>query len=230
MARVLCVSSSYDLPTRYVSAWIGRIAEEARLLGHQVLSLMNADEAALRSAIESFQPKFCFMGGHGSGTTLTTTNLQPLLVACQNDEMLSGTQVLFASCLTGISLVPSVMSKDGVAAAGFTAEFTWVVGEPYDPATDVYSKPFERLIVEPAVEVLRALSFGPWFTAIRRIGAEEERTWGLSEDPLASQIVYCLRHNVGAATVMGEGVVRAGMGSLLLVPLLWWLLQGEISL
>lgn len=212
-----------------MSYWVNRIASEARLLGHQVMSLTGgeASESNLKSVLESFEPTYAILGGHGSATVFTGMNLSPLLVACQNDEMLEGTQSLFVSCLTGISLVPSVVSKGGVAAAGFTSEFTWVVSPPYIPATDPYAAPFERMIVEPATVVLRGGSWADWYAAIQRVKREEEAKWGVSDDVLASDVIYCLRHNAGAATFMGAGVVRAGMGPLLLVPLLWWLLKGK---
>ena len=109
--------------------------------------------------------------------------------------------MLFASCLCGVELVPSVVSKGGLAAAGFTAEFTWVVSEPYDPYTDPYSQPFGRLIVEPMVEVLKGRGWRAWYDTLRRIGEEEKAAWGrVVDDPMASQVVYFLDHDIRAAT------------------------------
>ena len=227
MSRVLALSSRFDLPTIYVSHWISKIVEEARRLGHSVFQLADGEltESNLYGAIESFSPEYVVAGGHGSATTFTTMNLQPLIVACSNDEVLSGSQVLFASCLCGIELVPSVVSKKGLAAAGFTSEFTWVVSEPYDPSTDPYSQPFGRLIVEPMIEVLKGRGWKAWYDTLRKIGAEEKAAWGqVTDDPMASQIVYFLDHDIKAATYVAGGEVvggGAGIDPMLLLGILY---------
>ena len=187
----------------YVSAWLNQIVGEARRLGHSVYQLADGDltESNLYGVIESFKPEIVIGAGHGSASTFTGMNLKPLIVACVNDQVLSGSQVLFASCLCGVELVPSVVSKGGLAAAGFTSEFTWVVSSPYDPYTDPYSQPFGRLIVEPMVEVLKGRGWRAWYDTLRSIGEEEKASWGrVTDDPLASQVVYFLDHDIRAAT------------------------------
>ena len=200
--RVLTLDSPFDLPTTYLALWMSKIAEGARLMGHQVLSLRGGDatESNLIGAIDSFQPQYLYIGGHGGPDIITTTNLQPLIVACQNDQMLSGRQTFFISCLTGRVLVPSVVSKKGVAAAGFTAEYAWVVSPPYLPDQDIYAKPFERMIVEPALEVLRTGRWGSWYSKLQSVAREEEAAWLQSDDHLASQVVICIRQDKNAAT------------------------------
>ncbi len=203
LSRLLALSSSYDLPTVYVSAWVNQIVEEARRLGHSVRQLVDGEltESNLYGVMESYAPEYVVAGGHGNQNVFTGMNLQPLIIACTNDQMLRGAQVLFASCLTGIGLVPSVVSKGGLAAAGFTSEFTWVVSADYDPYTDPYAKPFGRLIVEPMIEVLKGRGWKAWYDTLRRIGAEEKAAWGqVTDDPLAAQVVYFLDHDVRAAT------------------------------
>lgn len=203
MSRVLALSSSYDLPTLYVSAWVSQIVEEARRLGHSVRQLVDGEltESNLIGVVESYVPEYVIAGGHGNQNTFTGMNLSPLIVACTNDDLLSGSQVLFASCLTGVELVPSVVSKGGLAAAGFTSEFTWVVSGPYDPYTDPYSRPFGRLIVEPYIEVLKGRGWRAWYDTLKRVGEEEKAAWGqVTDDPLAAQVVYFLDHDIRSAT------------------------------
>lgn len=207
LSRLLALSSKYDLPTVYVSHWVSQLVEEARRLGHSVQQLVDGEltESNLIGTIASYAPEFVVAGGHGNQNVFTGMNLSPLIVACTNDGMLAGSQVLFASCLTGIGLVPSVVSKGGIAAAGFTSEFTWVVSADYDPNTDPYSQPFGRLIVEPMVEVLKGRGWKAWYDTLRRIGAEEKAAWGqVTDDPLAAQVVYFLDHDVRAATFVSS--------------------------
>jgi len=188
--------------------------EEARRLGHSVRQLVDGEltESNLIGVIEGYAPEFVVAGGHGNQSTFTGMNLSPLIVACTNDGMLAGSQVLFASCLTGIELVPSVVSKGGLAAAGFTSEFTWVVSEPYDPYSDPYAQPFGRLIVEPMVEVLKGRGWRAWHDTLRRIGAEEKAAWGrVTDDPLAAQVVYFLDHDMRAATFVSTEEEMVGL-------------------
>lgn len=227
MSRLLALSSNYDLPTRYVSAWVGQIIEESRVLGHSVYHLADGEltESNLYGALEQFMPELVVGGGHGSSSVFTTMNVQPLIVACTNDGVLAGMQIFFASCLCGVELVPSVVSKGGLAAAGFTSEFTWVISEPYDPASDPYSQPFRRMIVEPFMEVVRGGGWAGWYSRLRAVASEEIVSWGqVTDDALASQVIYCLQHNMNAATYMAEGEVvggGAGLSPLVLLGLLY---------
>ena len=229
MSRVLALSSNYDLPTMYVSRWIQRIIDQARILGHSVYHLADGEltETNLYGAIEQQSPEYVFAGGHGSSSVFTTMDAQPLIVACSNDEVLAGAQVLFASCLCGVELVPSAYGKGALAVAGFSSEFTWVVSEPYDPASDPYAYPFERMIVEPVLEVLRGRGWAGWYSRLRAVAAEERAKWGqVTDDPLAAQIVYCIDHDAGCATYVAEGEYVGGGGGLdpvLLLGLLYGL-------
>lgn len=112
----------------------------------------------------------------------------------------NGKSVWSGNCLTGQVLVPSVVSKKGIAAAGFTAEYVWAVSPPYLPAQDVYARSFERMIVEPALEVLRTGSWGSWYSKLQSVAREEEAAWLGSEDPMASQVVLFIRQDKGSAT------------------------------
>jgi len=203
-----------------VSAWVNQLVGEARRLGHSVSQLVDGEltESNLYGEIERFKPEYVIGGGHGSTNTFTGMNLHPLIVACTNDGVFYGSQVLFASCLCGVELVPSVVRKGGLAAAGFTSEFTWVVSEPYDPYSDPYSQPFGRLIVEPMIEVLKGRGWKAWHDTLRRVGEEEKAAWGqVIDDPLASQVVYFLDHDIRSATFVSteEGMPGLGLGPLL---------------
>ena len=221
MVRLLTVDAPWDLPTIYLSAWMEKLIAEARQLGVEVLSLRGfLTPEGLADAIEQFQPDKILMGGHGGPNVFTTENMQVLLVGCTNDQMLTGRETLLFSCLTGQQLVPSIVSKGGVAAAGFTAEFVWVVTPPYLPDEDAYAKPFERLFVEPMLEVLRGAGWSGWYDKLQSVAREEERVWSQSEDPLSAQIVLSLIQDRRAATWLGEGGgVAASMDVLPLLAL-----------
>lgn len=226
MVRVLLMSSSFDLPTRYMSSLADALEIEARGMGHEVQHLkdyaLTPDSYAY--AVESFKPDIVIGAGHGGGSVFTTMNVSPLIVACTNDGLLAGSGVVFLSCLTGIELGPSIVKKGGKAVAAFTSEFTWIVSDPYDPSTDPYWQPFQRMLFESTREVLKGNGWGAWYSMLQRVGREEEQWWGQSTDPQAPDIVYALRHDISCATIVGEGAYASGSikgaGILVLVPIM----------
>ena len=222
MVRLLTLDAPFDLPTTYLSAWMEKFIGEARLLGAEVLSLRGfVSEADLAGALQSFNPEIVVMGGHGNSNTFTTEGLVPLLIACTNDQVLSGRETLVFSCLTGNQLVPSIVSKSGLAAGGFTAEFVWVVDPSVPPSQDPFARPFERLFVEPSLELVKGNGFAGWYSKFQSVALEEERAWSQSTDPLAAQVVLSLIQDRRAATWFGEGGgVSAGGGAIPLVLLL----------
>lgn len=233
MARVLIFFSSWDLPTLYLSSWLNRLAGEARVQGHQVLVLQDgeATESNLIGALNSYFPEYVIIGGHGNSNVITTTNLQVLLKGCTNDGMLAGTRVVFVSCLTGRELVPSVVRKGALGAAGFTEEFVWTVSPPFLPEQDVFAKPFERVINDPILELFNTGSVRAWFNKYVDVSLEEERAWGVVDPvayPLAPQVVLNLRSNRRAATFVGDGEseVAGDGGGLFIVGLAALLASG----
>ena len=201
----------------YLASAMDKIAVGARNLGAQVIQIRGASAniGTLFEVLQNFKPEFVFIGGHGSSNLITTTNLEPLLVACQNDEIMAGLQSYFISCLSGIALVPSVVRKGGLSSAGFTEEYAWVISPPFVPEQDPTWRPFERLIVEPALEAIRGGGARGWYNRLQAVAGEEERRWGESTEPIASQVLLFLRQDKRAATFTGEG----GVGGVSLFPL-----------
>ena len=226
MARVLVFDSPFDLPTVYLASAMDKIAVGASNLGAQVVQIRGASAniGTLFEVLQSFRPEYVFIGGHGSSNLITTTNLEPLLVACQNDEIMAGLQSYFISCLSGIALVPSVVRKGGLSSAGFTEEYAWVITPPYDPSQDPTWRPFERLIVEPALEAVRGGGARGWYNKLQAVAMEEERIWGQSTEPIASQVLMFLRQDKRAATFTGAGGGEGG--GILPLVLLGALLMG----
>jgi len=210
----LTVDAAWDLPTVYLGSWIDSLVAEARRIGVQVLSLRGGEvtESNLIGAIASFQPDYIFLGGHGSPTVFTAANMVPLLEACHNDQILANTRAYFISCLTGQRLVPSTVSKGALGAAGFASEYVWVVNDPYIPDQDPYAKPFERLVVEPSLELLKGNGYRAWYDRLQRVAREEEAAWSQSTDPLAAQVVLFLRQNAGSATFVSATEEMPGLG------------------
>lgn len=226
MVRVLVFDSPFDTPTRYLATAMNKIAAGAQRMGAEAMQIRGppANFFTLVDALQSFQPELVFIGGHGSSNLIMTSALEPLLVACENDEVMAGVQSYFISCLSGIALVPSVVRKGGVASAGFTEEFAWVISPPFIPESDPTWQPFERLLVESALAAIRGGGARGWFNRLQAVAAEEERRWGAMTEPIASQVLMYLRQDKRAATWTGEGGGEGG--GILPIVLLLGLLSG----
>ena len=212
MARVLVMDAPFDLPTIYLASAMDKIVSGALNMGNEVMQIRGppANFFNLIDGLQSFQPEFLFIGGHGNANVITTANLEPLLVACENDGSLQGLQSYLISCLSGIGLVPSIVRKGGLSSAGFTEEYAWVITPPFIPAEDPTWQPFERMLVEPALEAVRGGGAKGWYDKLQRVAAEEEPIWGNMTEAIASQVLLFIRQDRRAATWTGQGGGEGG--------------------
>ena len=222
MARVLGVYCINDIATTYAAYWARLIGSAAAMLGHQVRDLSGSfdTEYGLLTAMEQYQPDYVILAGHGSATVFTGAGMQVVLEACRNDGMMAGAQCQFISCLTGISLCPSMVSKGAVVAQGFTAEFVWMISGSGVPAADPYAASFTRTLVESAREVLRGGTWHEFYSTFRRVSDEEIARWGNSSDPLAASVMMCLRSNRDSMVISGAGSMEVPEGGNILIPAL----------
>ena len=214
-ARVLGVHCIVDEATIYASYWIQRMMQEAQAAGHEVRGLTGYAVTAqgLLSSMESYQPDLVLLGGHGSSTMFLGAGYQTVLLACTNDQMMAGSRALFVSCLTGLTLVPSMVRKGAIAAQGYVKEFTWMISGEGAPASDPYAASFTRTLVESARVIMRGGSWQDWYRKFLAVSDEEIQRWGQSSDPLAASVVQCLRSNRSAAVVSGAGTISEEGGA-----------------
>ena len=209
MARVLGVHVINDEPTRYASYWAERIMGEARRVGHTTRQLTGAmvTSAGLQSSMEQYKPDMVVLAGHGGPNVFTGAGMQVVLQACINDGMMKGSQSMFVSCLTGLSLVPSMVSKGSLAVSGFTKEFVWMIDGSGFPAGDRYAASFTRFWVESSRALFQSGSWQNYFQVGKRIWEEEEAKWQQSSDPVAPSVILCIRQNSSAMVVNGAGTM-----------------------
>jgi len=215
LARVLIFRPNFDTATRYGHAWLGEVLRIAEGFGHEVLDLEGVDATPENfiDAMENFSPDIVIALGHGNATTFTGQNRRIVMRACENDDIMMGSQAYFLSCLMGQQLAPSMNEKDARAVAAYTAEYVWVIHPEYveRPLEDPRAYPFMRAIVESCRVLLAGGSWRDFYdthTRLCNLGISE---WFESEDPLAPQIVASLEHDRDSMTVYGEAAVRPAM-------------------
>ena len=225
MAKLLGVHVAIDDATVYASAWDSMLMAEARAVGHETRELTGAmvTPYGLLSSMEGYLPDLVILAGHGSSSTFLGAGYQVVLQACLNDGMMKGSQCMFISCLSGLVLVPSIVSKGGLVATGFTREYTFMIDGSGYPATDRYAASFTRIWVESCRVIFRGGSWQGFYAAWKRLSDEEIARWGASSDPLAASVILCLRSNRNSIVVNGAGTLEEpepGVAGLPIVPVL----------
>lgn len=225
MARILGAHIVLDEPTQYASAWASMLMIEARAAGHEARELTGSmvTPYGLLSSMEQYRPDLVILAGHGTSRTYLGAGYQTVLEACQNDGMMAGSQCIFISCLSGLVLVPSIVSKGGIVATGFTREYSFMIDGTGNPATDTYAASFTRIWSEACRIIFRGGTWPEFYAAWKRLSDEEIARWGASSDPLAASVILCLRQNRNSIVVNGAGTLEApepGVAGLPILPLL----------
>jgi len=125
---MLSIRPSYELATRYGSAWQGQIVNAA---GGNVVDLYgdNATGANFFSAIESQDPILVNIFGHGNYNIIAGQNDEVYLTGCQTDGVLAERVVYDLSCRAGRDLGASSVSKGAISFLGYNEDFMFVITE-----------------------------------------------------------------------------------------------------
>jgi hypothetical protein len=202
-----------DEATTYSDYWCQLEMAEFRSAGHQVQDIVGSGDNinALTQALQNYDPDLVIFAGHGNGSIMTGAGIQPMIQACQNDQILAGRSVMFIACLTGLSLAGSIISKGGKAVQGFITELQFMTNSTGHPSSDPYAASFTRTLIESARVVAKGGSWSDWLSTFRRVSREEIAKWEQNTtDPFASSVVMCLNNNLSGACIHGAGVVDNG--------------------
>jgi hypothetical protein len=186
-----------------VQPWV----DNARARGLDVTDLggESATRAEVERTIQEKDPALFLAFGHGSETTLTGQDTIPVITACLNDGILAGRQVYLFSCLTGVTLGPSIISKGGVSYQGYVEPWTWLDEDGKgDPYVDRYARGF----FEAAVTIGSVLIGGgnPAEARAACIAKHQEWIdyWSKSDDPNAAECVKWHTWDMEALTTLGS--------------------------
>lgn len=220
MTRVFINRPRFDDATGYTSEWLGLAVDEARRMGHDVVDLYGAEATPERivEVFNEFNPEVFISNGHGNASTLTSQNLEPVFVACQNDEGLAGRDVYAGSCLTAQELGPSAFEKGARSYVGYLPEFVWVIDPAApSPLEDEVARPFMDFYLAPANELL---SGRPWnmVNGAIRVGNDWLRKLNAVTTPESAMQSLYLRQDIQG--IIGYGVPSPILAMNVAAPLL----------
>lgn len=222
---VLFFRPNYELATKYLSAYAGRIVDEAVSLGYNVVDLYGVDatKEKFEEALTLHDPFIVGLFGHGNYNLLVGQDNVEVLRACTNDQILGEREVLALSCRTGATLGPSARDKTCAAYYGWQEDFTfWVDESVENPLEDPYAAPFFESGLTPMHILLNGGSLFDAYDKTVETFNSWIAYWRASADPLAPEIItqlYWDRDNFILLTKAGmyTPIRRLSLSSSLLV-------------
>jgi len=197
--------ASFDLPTRYLSYWLGITVNQARAFRYSVVDLFgnNATKENLQYTLIRTDPAFVCLGGHGSPTEMTLQDKETAITA-QNADWLAKRLSYFFSCLTGQQLSHDVVAAGGEAFLGYNEEFGFIVSPPYNPATDPRARGFMEAGNTVALSLLRGFSIKDAYNSGIKKFNDWLAYWENSTDPLAPLILTWLQSDRDSLVAWGN--------------------------
>jgi len=209
----------FDLPTKYMNAWLGQAINDVRAEGFTVIDSSGpyATQYNFFDTLERYNPELIIADGHGSPYSLTGQAVQEVLRTCTNNQVLSGKTFCAVSCLTGQVLGPDSRNKTTRHYIGWVNEFTWIVSPPYNPLTDPAAYSFKEVIrslIRHTCKLnLNKITLKQLYDGVMAEFQKHEDYYSSppgSEDPYATDILISLRHDKkGLITLGEEGAVYA---------------------
>src|SRR3989344_4374044 len=138
---------SCDSVVKYPFYWCEELIKEASKIGYNVVDLKNENfiKDKFLKQIETHNPNFVFLNGHGDEYTAMGYQRAPVLMANKNDHLLKGKVAHIISCFTAKFLAQSAMDKGCRGYIGYKDYFSiWFIEE--DPKKDIVSTMFQEAV------------------------------------------------------------------------------------
>jgi hypothetical protein len=196
----------HDLACKYGASWIGEGIAEATRRGYKVIDLYEGECTydTLASVIASEKIDVAFMFGHGAPATFTGYNLNVVLQACQNDQIMSGTISHFLSCSVGQVLLPSMIGKTAISTIGYQVDFEFMVDTSSPVEQDPYAEPFKDVTVTIIKKILEgAPLIDVWQAGIDKCDEWIAKLWTKPETDWA-EVISCLEHDRDGMIALGD--------------------------
>ncbi len=197
--------ASFDLPTNYLSYWLGITVSHAIRLHYNVVDLFGdaATKQKLQEALVGTDPAFVCLGGHGGPDEMTLQDRETVITA-QNANWMAQRLSYFFSCLTGQRLSQDIVAAGGEAFLGYNEEFGFIVSPPYVPSTDPRAKGFMEAGNAVTLSLLRGYSIKDAYNSGVREFNKWLAYWENSLDPLAPLILTWLESDRDSLVAWGN--------------------------
>jgi len=133
MKSILLVQALYDEPTSIQYKFFNQILEDivrvSKAKGYNVILLkgLEVNEDTFKDVIERYDPRFVYLGSHGSGSRIFVRN-ENLILAGVNDNLLANRIVYAFTCRTFNTLAKT---SNAEAFIGYSSDFVFSPEEPY---------------------------------------------------------------------------------------------------
>lgn len=152
---LLVTRPSFDLTTRYISAWAEKIIDIAKKKGNKVFDLdkKRANRKEFESMIKKNEPTIVFFNGHGDYDVVTGQDNEELVRADGNEKILKSKIVYALSCRSGKILGPSSVKSGADAYIGYDEDFIFLYDEKkrarpeQDKTAEMFLEPSNQVMV-----------------------------------------------------------------------------------
>jgi hypothetical protein len=207
--KIIVIRPSYDITTKYISAWAEEIIKFAQLRGVRVVDLFRekANRNDFESRAEKLEAKIIFLNGHGNESCVCGQDDKVLVELGDNENLLKGKITYALSCESAKKLGEGVSKYQNSVYIGYTDEFIFISDARYTgrPLKDPKAKPF----MESSNQVMISLIKGNTAkeSSIKSRNKFFEHFIKLSSsiaDPDAIQSMHFLRWNMMHQVCLGD--------------------------
>jgi len=201
----------FDKATEYGHYYMGLAAAYAsRRMFVRTISAIDATRENFLASLDSDDPIYCYLLGHGNPDTYTAQNQEIVMRTCSGNETLIGRVVLLLSCSCGVRIAPDAVNKGALTVFAWAVDFTWVAVT--DPDVDQYARGFFEAVnvISNALADGRTTkeamesSIATWNKWIDQ--------WTLSDDPYAPMIIQNMIHDRDGQRLFGDENIRITTG------------------
>ncbi|MDP2909940.1 MAG: hypothetical protein Q8N69_02625 [bacterium] len=144
--RIIVIRPSYDVTTKYISAWAEKVVKFAETRGFTVIDLEKekAKRSDFEGRIKKLEANLIFINGHGNESCIFGQDNNLLIGENNGDNLLAGKITYALSCESAKKLGLRVSEYKNSAYIGYLDEFIFLLDSRYvsRPADDPKSKPF----------------------------------------------------------------------------------------
>lgn len=186
MSKVVLVSdAAFDIVTNYLHEWTRNLLGRIETTGKTIFYLAGVDSnrQLFTKTIEQENPTLVILNGHGSDDLVAGFNNEPLVLAHENPELLSGKIIHALSCSSAKTLGPKSIECGAQAFIGYSEDFEIrynITNPERDPSA---------LFLEPALVTVEALLRGDTV----------ESAYTISQKMYAKNIELCIQNNSDAS-------------------------------